>query len=153
MISLQTPEGKKNFILRGVRTPDGNKAIESGRITTPDGDLQFWDGTLAALTVSASPTYVQGAVATGSFATITTASTTASVDGGSPPYTYAWSVFDAGGGSWTPTAPSLATTAFQAVAVDSHEQFTGTMRCTVTDSRGATGTVDVTAFVRNYGAL
>src|SRR5690606_17748920 len=91
--------GSKEFILRGIRIAGVNRAIESGRVTHPTlGDLQFWDGTLAALTVSASPTYVQGAVAVDGPRTITTASTTVSVDGGSPPYTYAWSVFDAGVG-------------------------------------------------------
>lgn len=154
MISILTPTGSKKLILRGIRTPSGNKAIEAASILAPgSADYQFWDGSLASLAVGASPMFVQGAAASPTFVTINTGATTASVTGGSPPYSYAWTVQNEGGGSWLITSPSSATTSFQAAAVDTLEQFTGTMRCTVTDSRGATGTVDVTAFVRNYGQL
>jgi hypothetical protein len=152
MISIQTPAGKKGLILRGIMTPSGNKAITSGKITTADGDLQFWDGSVGSLTVSASPPSANGGVAFGSATPITTNVVTASATGGSAPYSYAWAK-ESGDVGWTVNSPSSAATSFKAASVSPGAGTTATMRCTVTDARGATGTVDVSVAAYNYGGL
>lgn len=76
---------------------------------------------------------------------VATSSVTVTASGGTGPYTYAWT--NVSGDTFTPTAPTAATTTFQiTVAVDDVK--TAQYRCTVTDSLAATYAVDVsvTAF-------
>lgn len=155
MISILTPDGSKGLILRGVLTPAGLKAIEQASITTPSGDKQFWDGAVSGLTVSASREVVQGAQGSGSTIPVSTISTTAIAAGGSAPFTYAWTLIsdDGNGGTWGATAPSNATSAFRASLVSPLDASDAVFRCTVTDARGATGSVDVSATARNYGNI
>ena len=70
MISVLTPAGAKNLILRGWKGPNGLKGFAQVRVTTPDGDKQVWDGTLAALSVFIEPPFVQGLGASASAVTI-----------------------------------------------------------------------------------
>lgn len=155
MIGVLTPDGPKALILRGVRMPGGNKGIAAGSILTPGGGRQLWDGSVSALTVTATPEIVQGAQGLAASIPVATRSTTASVVGGSPPYTYAWTLLsdDGLGGAWTVLSPDSATAAFRASAIADGAESTATFRCTVTDARGATGTADVTAVARNYGDI
>jgi hypothetical protein len=72
--------------------------------------------------------------------TVTTDTVTVTALGGTGPYTYAWTTVS--GDTFTVTAPTGATTAFQTtVAVG--EDKSGIYRCTVTDDVAATYTVDV----------
>lgn len=154
MLSILTPDGSKNLILRGIMTETGPKGIAQVSVTDPAGDYQVWDGTLAGLTVAVDDPYVQGSQASDSAVTINTGLTTAVASGGSPPYTYAWTLEDDGGfAGWSINNPAGAQTSFRGTGVNSGEAWTGEFRCTVTDARGATGTADVTATVRNYGGL
>lgn len=154
MLSILTPDGSKNLILRGVMTEAGLKGIAQVSVTDPAGDYQVWDGTLAGLTVTATDPFVQGHVAAGGLATVNTGLTTAAVSGGSPPYTYAWTIEDDGGfAGWSINNPTGAQTSFRATGVDAGESWTGEFRCTVTDARGATGSCDVTGTVHNFGSL
>lgn len=156
-ISILTPEGPKNLILRGIRTPAGNKAVVAGSITAPSGDIAFWDGSvgsLPAVSVNVEPPASQGAMATPAMVTVNTEWVTASASGGSVPYGYAWTVEDDGGfAGWQIVHPDAAETYFRAVGVDAQETWQATMRCTATDARGATGFVDITVVAQNYGSL
>lgn len=157
MISILTPAGSKNLILRGIRTPTGNKAIEIGSITTPTGDKNIWDGSTGSLpgvTVSVEPPGSQGAMASPTMVTVNTDWVTASASGGSAPYSYAWAVQDDGGfAGWQIVDEDAAATYFRAVGVDAQETWQATMRCTVTDARGAIGFADIIVIAQNYGSL
>lgn len=74
----------------------------------------------------------------GSGSTINTSPSTASVVGGTPPYTYAWT-FE-GGDALTALSPSSASTAFQSTTAQIGEPQSATFNCSVTDSLGAIGT-------------
>lgn len=153
-LSIQHPTaGKKALVLRGLRHPTlGDKAIASVRITHPTlGDKQIWDGTvLPSLTITASPTYVQGAAATNMTVPVSTNSTTVSVTGGTAPYSYSWASPDDPSNA-SAVSPTAAATNFVRTSVGPDTSYDFTMQCTVTDARGATGTVDVSATVTNYG--
>jgi hypothetical protein len=155
VIHAQTPDGAKDLILRGWKGPRGLKGFTQGRITTPAGDKKIWDGTVStSLVITASPMQVLGAgfVAPGGSVSAQTDSTQASASSsdGTGPFAYVWTkTYDDGaGGTWTITNPNSSSTTFWASAVSS--QSYATFRCTVTDARGATGTVDVQASVRAY---
>jgi hypothetical protein len=75
---------------------------------------------------------------------VTTATVTVTASGGTGPYTYAWA--NVSGDTFTVTAPTGATTAFQ-TTVTVGEDKSGIYRCTVTDDVAATYTVDVAASV------
>lgn len=77
-----------------------------------------------------------------SVSTMTSSSTTVSVSGGVPPYSYSWAFVAGGTGIWI-NSPSLATTTFTATSSYGSSR-TGTARSTVTDSTGATAYADVT---------
>lgn len=150
MIHAQTPRGAKDLILRGWKGPRGLKGFVQGRVTTPTGDKQFWDGSVAALSVTVDRQLCQGAQSSPGAAPVVTSSSTATATGGSAPYTYAWTpVSDDGlGGTWSAQQPNAAGTTFHASSV--LDQSVATFRCTATDARGATGTIDVTAVAQNY---
>lgn len=150
MISLQTPSGKKNLILRGIRTPSGNRTIAAGSILTPDGDYQFWDNVLPALSVTKFPAFCTGAIGSAVPLPITTNAVGVSPSGGSPPYTYAWTQ-ESGTPGWGISSPSSPSSSFTSHPVNSGSGMSATFRCTVTDSRGSTGYVEVDATVVNYG--
>jgi hypothetical protein len=93
------------------------------------------------MAVSLSPSSVSGTgESTGAAITVTSATTTASVQGGIAPYTYAWAKVI--GDDMTITAPTSATTAFSSEEVPDLI-LSGTYRCTVTDAAGITARADV----------
>lgn len=71
---------------------------------------------------------------------LTTNSVTVSVQGGNGPYTYAWA--NVAGTLVNVTSPTAATTTFSKTEPPGKNIF-ATYRCTVTDSRGRTASVDV----------
>jgi hypothetical protein len=75
---------------------------------------------------------------------VTTATVTVTASGGTGPYTYAWT--NVSGDTFTVTAPTGATTAFQTTVTLGQDK-SGVYRCTVTDSLAATYTVDVAVSV------
>lgn len=156
MISILTPDGSKGLVLRGIRTAAGNKAIETGSITTLGGDYTVWDGSVGSLdelTVTAEPPTVQGAMMSPIPALVDTTSAYAIVANGSAPYTYAWTIEDDFGFTgWQIASPTSLSTFFRHAGTEPGDTPQATMRCTVTDARGATGYVDVTALAYNYGS-
>lgn len=88
--------------------------------------------TTPTLSVSINPTSAYG-FGTG---TPSTNNVTASVSGGTAPYTYAWSYVS--GDTFTTSNPTSATTHWSK-SVGINDIFTGVYKCTVTDSLGVTG--------------
>lgn len=98
------------------------------------------------MAASASPETVYGStLGTG---TATTNSTTVTPSGGTPPYTYAWTLLSRDNLSADPTAnsPTAATTTFTQTSIGIGESYSATWRCTVTDDDANTATADVSSF-------
>lgn len=152
MIHALTPRGTKDLFLRGWLGLRGLKGFVSGKLTTPSGSKTIWNHASAiggGLTVTATPTFVQGAGSSPSPQPVTTASASVTVTNGSAPYGYAWT--SSSPGSTDTFAPTSSTTAFVATAVEPGTSQDWVMTCTVTDARGATGTATVQVQVTNYG--
>ncbi len=76
--------------------------------------------------------------ATGSTFTITTGSVTASVSGGTAPYSYSW--VELFGGGIDIVSPTSATSTFRATGMTSGEVRSAAFNCVVTDATGAVAT-------------
>lgn len=101
------------------------------------------------LIASASPDTTYGNGGGFGVKTVTTDTSTVSVSGGSPPYTYAWSRIS-GATVFNPTAASAATSAFSRTSLPVGGNDTATFICTVTDALGRTAvTNSVIATVEN----
>lgn len=104
-------------------------------------------GGAQAIAASASPDTVFGANSQRTTAPCYTNATTVQVTGGTPPYSYAWSVQT----GWTVANPSGVSTAFHATVAPGDDK-AGSFTCTVTDARGKVATSNtVSASVSNFG--
>jgi hypothetical protein len=83
--------------------------------------------------------------ATASTVAVTTAAVTLTINGGTGPYSYAWTKLS--GDAITAVSPTAASTQFRGAAMNVDEVRTAAFRCTVTDSLGATAQ---TAIVSPY---
>lgn len=110
------------------------------------GTLKDGASFYVALTATGSTDSVSGHSFGG---TVTTSTVTITPAGGYAPYTYAWVRLSGDGAANSSTS---ATTTFSA-APDDGDSLTGSFRCTVTDSHGATSTVDCAAIFNNFGPL
>ena len=149
-LRLLTRDGDKTLFIRGLNTPGGQVGIAAARLTTPGGSITIFDQTVAnsgGLTVTADPIFVSGAGASASPQTVGTSASTAIPSGGVPPYSYLWS----GPAGWGIISPTEATAAFTYPSLPPGSVLDNTFTCTVTDARGATGTVSVQAEVSNFG--
>lgn len=97
----------------------------------------------SVLGASALPSSIEK---TATSASITTASTTVTASGGTPPYTYAW-VRQSGSTSLNVDSAAAATTTFTGSSLASGTIYAAVFRCTVTDNVAATKTVDVSVSV------
>jgi hypothetical protein len=105
----------------------------------------------STLSVSASPDFIYGFGSSSSPIEITGNSCTATVAGGSPPFTYLWVAADP---SWGPTFPSNAITQFRSPALGPGEASSTTFTCEVTDAGGNTATSNIVqADAQNNGFL
>lgn len=153
MIRVRTSTGTKAIKAIKVRRSGGvTKNVFAGSVRNATALKRFFTQS-GTITVTADPAALSAYAASFTPVTITTGFTTASPSGGSTPYTYAWTFVSSDGGTWTITNPTAASTKFSCAAVGANVGFNATFRCTVTDSVGGTGTVDVTAYVYNYGSL
>lgn len=74
--------------------------------------------------------------------------------GGTGPYTYAWTLVETDGfGSSSASAPTSANTTFYATGLTNFVTHITTWRCTVTDSGGVTGNVDVVVTFTKLGGI
>lgn len=88
----------------------------------------------------------------GTVSSLSTVSTTVTASQGTPGYTYAWTWLSGGTGI-TINSPSAATTSFSSTGLALEETRSGTARCTVTDSAGATVTKDVPVTINRTSNL
>lgn len=103
------------------------------------------------LDVSA-PGNAYGSAANAAAVTVSTNSVTVTVEGGTPPYTYAWAKTGGDGGDWAAASPSSGTTSFRRTLVGAGDTYIAYFACTVTDSRGQVGVSNsVEATVYNFG--
>lgn len=99
------------------------------------------------LSLSISPSPVDGTGPGTEPATITSDLATASPSGGLGPYSYSWAYVS--GDTVTITSPSSAATTFSREMVWPKQIATATVRCTCTDSSGQSATADLTVFLSN----
>lgn len=126
----------------GVETPVKIAQVRVGGVAKT-----FWQ----AFSALVSPSHVSGTISVNSVATVTTSSATASVTGGSPPLSYAWT---GGSGGWSIRSPASATTAFQCTGVAPDTTVNETFNCAVSDASGAIVSAgSVTASATNIGTL
>lgn len=97
----------------------------------------------SVLGASALPSSIEK---TATSASITTASTTVTASGGTPPYTYGW-VRQSGSASLNVDSAAAATTTFTGSSLASGTTYAAVFRCTVTDNVAATKIVDVSVSV------
>lgn len=95
----------------------------------------------ASLAASPSPVTVSGS--TSGSGTVSTDTTTATATGGTPPYTYAWTLVSYSSGTPpTATSPTGVTTAFTQTSLDPGAVETAEWKVTVTDDDGNTADGD-----------
>lgn len=74
--------------------------------------------------------------------------------GGTAPYTYAWTFVDSTGiGTPSATAPTSAFTGFSATGLSEFIPLNAVFRCTVTDSGGIVGSIDVNVSFTKFGGI
>lgn len=124
-----------------VRKADGSlNPIDRMMIRTPDGLSLFYR---RGIRLSANPTEVSG-YATSSFRPAVTSAVTVSVDGGTAPYSHAWTV--SAGSPASANSPSSATTTFTCPGTgDPYSSDVAFFTDTVTDANGLTAQVMVQA--------
>lgn len=136
------------------------KAIEvrdGAGTAVPVKIVQIRDATGAAKTVwqtmslSVSPSLITGYASSTSSIDVTTGVATATIEGGTAPFSYAWTRTDAGADSWSIIIASAASTAFRANAVAAGADTTAEFTCTVTDANGLTATASTDASAMNFG--
>jgi hypothetical protein len=153
MIRVRTSTGTKAIKAVKVRRSGGvTKDVFAGSVRNASALKRFFSQS-GTISITADPASTYGAIAIGFTATISTNTTTVTPTGGANPYTYAWTLITSDGGTWSIQNPTSATTKFTCAGVVPNSDQTATFRCTVTDNVGGTGTVDVEAFVANYGSL
>ena len=121
-----TSGGNKTATAITVGTSGGNKAVIAGFVGTPSGNKQFF----ASLSASAAPSSVSGTRS--GAGSVTTNTTTVTVTGAVGALSYLWE-YVSGDASISPTAGTLATTAFSTTVTLSQTK-TAVWRCRVTDA-------------------
>lgn len=97
------------------------------------------------LTVSAND--VSGSITRITADLVVSSVSVATPAGGSPPYTYSWSMLN---GFAVPSSPASASTSFTEF-VDPYQWSFSTARVTCTDSGGSVATADIGITLQNYG--
>lgn len=138
--------------ITGIQIRDGGNVardISELRIRDSNNVSKLVFSTSSPMTASASPETVSG-ISSGS-GTITTNATTVTPTGGTPPYTYAWSLESHDGVGGTPAAdsPTSATTTFTQTGIPPGESTSASWTCTVTDSLSNTAPATVNSFWSN----
>jgi hypothetical protein len=156
MIAIQDAGGKAGIAAVYGRDAGGNFGVAKVSILMSDlSDYVVFDASaVSSLSASASPPNAVGADGSAADIIIDTNTVTVTASGGTEPYTYSWAITVGTPSDWAIETPLSRTTRFSCIGgVAEGATETATFRCTVTDSRGRTGTVDVEARVTNYGSI
>lgn len=129
-----------------ARKSDGGLApVDRMMIRTADGLAQFYRRGIRA---SVTPTSVSG-YGTNKTGPVYTSSVAVSVDGGTQPYGYSWSV-TGGMGATNPNSPS---TAFVGNPPGLYGELSGVATCTITDASGLNQQVAVDVTITREGGF
>ena len=102
----------------------------------------------SGMKVTVSPDEATGFASTGGDRAVVTSGVSATVTGGTAPYTYAWTP----SAGWSATSPALASTAFVSPDISPGDSSTGDAYVTVTDANGQTAVSnDITLYAANGG--
>lgn len=154
MIGLQDASGTAGIARVAVQDAGGKSDIARISVLMPGGgDYLVFDADSGAgsLSLSINPVSAIGASGVGGPTNVSTNSVTVTASGGTGPYSYAWTLFEAALGTWSISTPSERTTRFVAQNLSESSSGSATFRCTVTDARGRTGSVNIEASAFNYG--
>lgn len=134
---------------------DGSNAlVEVGQESIRDASgLSIYFAPGSGMTVEVPPD-AYGAAANSGGVSVTTNAVTATVTGGTAPFTYLWSKVGGADPAWTIISPTSQTTAFRRYPVAPGDEETATFICTVTDASGTSeDSAAVAATVTNFGGL
>lgn len=152
MITLRTSAGDKAIAAMTLRTPSGDKGIARATLRTPTGDEVIFDATSSeSLPASSSPINAVGAETSDADTNVETNFVTVTVTGGTEPYLYLWTQISGTPSDWSINSTNSRTTSFTGLDVPGGGSFEAIFRCSVSDARGRTGSVDVNARAINYG--
>ncbi|WP_372732236.1 hypothetical protein [Novosphingobium sp.] len=119
-----------------------------------DGEWETIATYTSPVSVTISPASTNGSGAFNGPISVLTSPVTATPSGGLGPYTYAWTnIVNGGGTASSAISPTMATTAFIKPSVPAATGYSDTLRCTVTDSLGRTGSADILAEFLNVGGI
>lgn len=153
MIGVREGGANSTIANIGIREGGANTNIAKASILVGGVDYVVFDSaTAASLTVTQSPFSAVGSGGSAADIPVTTNEVTATASGGTAPYTYAWTKVS-GAAEWSILSPSSAATRFRHSAVAEGLEQEAVFRCTATDARGRTGTVDAQAYVFNFGSF
>ena len=154
MIAVQDASGNADIGAVSIQDADGLADIAKVSVLTASGDFVVFDSAAGGgLTVTASPPNAVGADGSAADIIVDTNDVTVTASEGTEPYSYAWTQTVGDSEDWSIETPLAPATRFSGLGVPGGSTFEATFRCTVTDARGRTGTVDVTARAINYGDL
>jgi hypothetical protein len=152
VITVRTPTGDRAIGSVTVRTPTGDAVVARMVLRTPTGDSEIYtQAGGGALTAEASPFSAVGSVSGSGTQDVTSNLVTVTPSGGTSPYTYAWARIS-GDSDVLALNSTAAATRFQAT-IELGGFRNATFRCTVTDARARTGTVDVDVSLFNFGGF
>lgn len=149
MSAIRTSGGLKEIARISVRNAANVlKEVVAGHVRNAANVLKDFPG-IGGLTVIASPGDAYGYGSSNFSIQITTGGVTASVIGGTAPYSYLWTTAF---GQMEAVSPNSATTIFRSILVSPGDTASDEATCTVTDANGNTGAATgITLNASNFG--
>lgn len=152
MIAVRDAGGNAEIGFVGIRDAVGNADVARVSILVGSADYVVFDSAAGSgITVIASPSNAVGAETSDADIGVETNRVTVTATGGTEPYQYAWTQTEGDEADWTIESPLARATTFTGLSVPGNSDLNAVFQCTVTDARGRTGAVNVTARAINYG--
>jgi hypothetical protein len=137
-LSVRDAATSHNMVQAALRQADGLHQVERLSVRTATGLLEAYR---RAIRVAVNPVSAYGYAPKKSGTAVYTNSVAVSVDGGTPPYHYAWTV--APSQYLAATTPTSASTVFQTGTNNGQKNVVGTAVCAISDASGLTSSVTV----------